>query len=92
MWCVYIVTCADGSFYTGVTTDIERRIKEHNDTKKGNKGARYTRARQPVSLTYLEYLNDRSGACKREAAIKRLNRKQKLELISQQNTYQQLEN
>lgn len=77
-WFIYIVECADGSFYTGITTDTERRIAEHNST---TKGARYTRARQPVKLRYTEQALNRSEASKREYKIKKLSRAQKLELF-----------
>lgn len=75
---VYILKCADGTFYTGWTTDIEARIKTHNS----GSGAKYTRGRRPVSLAYYEELPDRSAALKREAAIKRLPRDKKAELIA----------
>lgn len=77
-WSVYILKCADTSLYTGVTTDTKRRVQEHNQ---GKLGAKYTRARRPVELLYTEECDDRSGACKREAAIKKLSRQQKLLLI-----------
>ena len=79
MWFVYIVECADKSLYTGVTRDVERRLQEHNHDDK--LGARYTRARRPVKLCYQETCDDRAAACKREAAIKRMTRQHKLELI-----------
>lgn len=79
-WTVYILTCADATLYTGVTTDLERRLKEHNDCDK--KGAKYTRTRRPVSLSYSEQFNDRSSACKREAEIKKMTRSRKLKLIT----------
>lgn len=75
---VYILKCSDGTFYTGWTTDIEARVKTHNS----GCGAKYTRGRRPVSLAYYEELPDRSAALKREAAIKRLPRNKKLELIA----------
>lgn len=75
---VYILRCADSTFYTGWTTDIEARVNTHNS----GSGAKYTRGRRPVSLVYYEELPDRSAALKREAAIKRLPRKKKLELIA----------
>ncbi len=78
-WFVYVLRCSDDSLYTGVTTDVPRRLEEHNS--KG-KSARYTRARQPVALVYKEQLANRSAACKREAQIKGLTRSQKLQLIS----------
>jgi len=81
-WYVYILRCQDDSLYTGVCTDLERRVQEHNQCNK--KGARYTRARRPVKMVYQEDCENRSEACKREAAIKKLQRKQKLLLINAQ--------
>jgi putative endonuclease len=74
---VYILECADGTLYTGWTTDLERRLKAHN----AGRGARYTRSRRPVTLVYREEVADRSTALRREAAIRRLRRSAKLELI-----------
>lgn len=74
---VYILKCADGSLYTGYTTDIERRVDEHNA---GN-GAKYTRGRTPVSLAYAESFESRSNAMAREYAIKQLSREEKERLI-----------
>lgn len=79
-WTVYILKCADNSLYTGITTDIDRRVDEHNNCNK--KGARYTRARRPVSLVYQEGCTDRAHASKREHALKKLNRTEKLNLTS----------
>jgi putative endonuclease len=76
-WYVYIVKCSDGSLYTGITVDRVRRVIEHNESKKG---AKYTRTRRPVVLVYSETLKDRSSASKREIAIKKLNRIDKLKL------------
>lgn len=77
-WYVYMVFCADDTLYTGITTDLERRLKEHN----GNgKGARYTRSRQPVRLAYYEEHPTRSDAGKREACIKGLDAKAKRRLV-----------
>ena len=75
---VYIVECADNTLYTGYTTDIERRIKEHNQ----GQGAKYTRGRTPVKLCYQEQFKDRSTAQKREYKIKQLTRREKIELIN----------
>ena len=77
-WKVYIVECADGTYYTGITTDIERRILEHNYSFKS---AKYTRSRRPVQLIYEEASQDRSSASKREHQIKKMKRKQKINLI-----------
>lgn len=78
-WFVYVVECADGTFYTGITTDLDRRVHEHN----AGKGARYTRSRRPVVLRYHERLPDRSRASAREYQIKALSRMDKQELIDQ---------
>ncbi len=80
-WYVYMLKCKDGSFYTGITTDLARRVDEHNGVLKN--GARYTRARQPVQLIYQESCEDRSQASKREHAIKKLDRADKQALVSQ---------
>lgn len=72
-----MVKCQDISLYTGITTDISRRIKEHN----AKKGAFYTKNKTPVELVYQETLPNESEARKREAAIKRLTRKEKIDLI-----------
>ncbi|MEA5050968.1 MAG: GIY-YIG nuclease family protein [Oscillospiraceae bacterium] len=74
---VYIVACADGSLYTGWTTDLERRVAAHN----AGSGAKYTRSRRPVRLVYAETFEDRPAALRREAAIKRLPRAEKLALL-----------
>ena len=73
----YILECADGSYYTGWTSDPERRLKQHN----GGTGSRYTRSRLPVKMVYLEPQPDRAAAMKRESAIKRLSREKKRKLI-----------
>ena len=77
---VYIVECADGTFYTGIAMDVGRRLLEHNGVK--GKGARYTSARAPVSLVYELRCGSRSAALKEELRIKRLTRDQKRMLIS----------
>lgn len=74
----YILECADGTYYTGWTTDPERRVRQHN---KGV-GARYTKTRRPVKLVYLEPQPDKISALKRERAIKALSRKQKIKLFN----------
>ncbi len=72
-----MVECVDGTFYTGWTTDPDRRVKVHN----AGRGARYTRVRRPVKLVYVEPQPDRNSAMKRERAIKLMTRKKKQELI-----------
>jgi putative endonuclease len=77
---VYILECADGSLYTGIAIDVQRRLLQHNGAD--GKGARYTSARRPVSLVYEARFESRSAALKEELRIKRLTRSQKLALIS----------
>ena len=78
MYYLYILKCADQTLYTGITTDLERRVAEHNETKLG---AKYTAARRPVSLVFSKKYENRSEASKEEARIKGLKRAEKLELI-----------
>jgi putative endonuclease len=75
-WFVYIVRCRDGSLYTGISTDVEARLATHN----AGRGARYTRARRPVDLLWVERKRNRSYALRREAAIKALPRAAKIRL------------
>jgi putative endonuclease len=79
-WFQYVVQCSDGSFYAGVTTDLSRRVDEHNTS---TRGAKYTRPRRPVRLVYFDDYEDRSSAQKAEARFKKLNRKQKNDIISE---------
>lgn len=76
---VYMLRCGDGTLYTGYTDDPERRARMHN----AGKGAKYTRSRLPVTLVYWEELPDKSAALRREAAIKRMTRQEKLALAAQ---------
>ncbi len=78
-WFVYIVRCADGSLYTGITTDTGRRVHEHNHDSK--LAAAYINSRRPVTLVYQENCSDRSAALKREAQIRKLSRKEKENLF-----------
>ncbi|MDM5271799.1 GIY-YIG nuclease family protein [Sulfurovum sp. zt1-1] len=76
---VYILQCADDTLYTGIATDISRRLKEHNSSEKG---AKYTKSRRPVALVYSEAFPDRSSASRREYEIKKkMSRAEKLSLI-----------
>ncbi len=75
---VYVLECTDGSLYTGITTDVPRRFKEHQD----GTGSRFTRAKGAKRIVHTEQLPDRSSALKREASIKRMSRDQKLTLIA----------
>lgn len=77
-WYVYIMECSDKSLYCGVTTDLSRREREHNQSKIG---ARYTRSRRPVKIVYYENAETRSEACRREWEIKKLSKQQKNQLI-----------
>jgi len=79
---VYIVECIDTTFYVGSTNNLEKRLHEHNHLKCG---AHYTKIRRPVSLKYLETFTTLKEALTREAAIKRLTRKKKIDLIQQKN-------
>ena len=79
MYYTYILRCADDTLYTGITTDIERRVDEHNGN--GDNGARYTRVRRPVQLVYVAEFADRSLASKEEVRIKKLSRTEKQQLI-----------
>ena len=77
-WVVYILACKDGSLYTGITDDLDRRLAAH----RAGKGAKYTRGRAPLTLRYVEECEDHSSALRREYAIKQLTRAEKLELCS----------
>ncbi|MFZ1248093.1 MAG: GIY-YIG nuclease family protein [Leptotrichiaceae bacterium] len=75
--CVYILECNDGTLYTGWTNDIDKRFKAHND----GKGAKYTKGRRPLKLVYLEELETKSEALKRENEIKKMTKDKKRQLI-----------
>ena len=77
MWYLYILRCGDGSLYTGITTDVEKRLEAHRI----GKGAKYTRGRGPLELIYREECGDHSAALRREIEIKALSREEKLKLI-----------
>ncbi len=84
-WYVYVAEGSDGSLYTGITTDIKRRITEHN--KDNIKGAKSLRPKRPVILRYFEEYNDQSEARKRESAIKKWDRDYKIKLILNKKSY-----
>lgn len=75
---VYVVECSDGTYYTGYTTDVQRRVEEHND---GN-GAKYTQGRMPVEVVYVETFDSRSAAQRREHEVKSLSRAAKEALVT----------
>ena len=77
-WFVYMIRAGDGSLYTGITKDVERRFQEHVE---GVRGAKYFHGRTPVAVVYREAGHDRSSASRREAAIKKLRREQKQQLV-----------
>ena len=77
MYHLYILQCADETLYTGITTDLDRRIKEHNFSKSG---AKYTKARRPVTLVYSKRYRNRSTASRAEAKIKQLSKTEKIKL------------
>jgi len=77
-WVVYILKCSDGSFYTGITNDLEARVAAHSD----GSGAKYTKGRGPFEIVYTEECDDRSAASSREFAIKKLSRAEKIKLIA----------
>lgn len=76
---VYILRCGDGTLYTGIARDVDARVAQHNR----GEGAKYTRSRRPVTVCYRERLPNRSAALRREAAIKRLSRAEKLALLNE---------
>ena len=76
-WYLYILECKDGTFYTGITDDVQRRFEQHN----AGKGAKYTRGRGPLKLVYQEVCGSHSEALKREYAVHRMRRQEKLLLI-----------
>jgi len=86
-WTVYLLRCHDNSLYAGITTDIERRLAEHNNSKLG---AKYTRARRPVALAYQESAVDKSSAAKREYQLRTLSKKKKEQLVKLYLTTQQV--
>ena len=79
VWTVYILECGDGTLYTGITDDLERRLKAHSE----GKGAKYTRGRGPLILRHREELADKGAALKREYAIKQLSKAEKMALFSE---------
>ena len=81
MWYLYVLRCGDGTLYTGITTDVERRLEAHRQ----GRGAKYTRGRGPLELAYQEECGTHSEALKREYAVKQLTREEKEDLIGNKN-------
>ena len=79
-WTVYILRCGDGTLYTGIASDVQRRLQEH----RSGKGAKYTRGRGPLEVVYTENCDTKSDALKREAAIKGLKREEKEKLVGRE--------
>lgn len=79
MYFLYILKCADGTLYTGITVDLEKRVREHNSSELG---AKYTRGRRSVKLVFSKKFENRSEASKEEVRIKKMSREQKFELIN----------
>ena len=82
VWYLYILQCGDGSLYTGIATDVEKRLQVH----RSGKGAKYTRGRGPLALVHREACGSHSDALRREMQVKRMSRLQKLELIEKSGT------
>lgn len=80
MWYLYILRCGDGSLYTGITTDVEKRLEAHRT----GRGAKYTRGRGPLELVYREACGGHSDALRRELAVKKMTRGQKIQMIQQE--------
>jgi len=80
--CVYVLECGDGSYYTGYTTDVERRVAEH----RAGEGAKYTRGRTPVELVHCETFDSKSAAMSREYELKQLSRREKERLVGDEAT------
>ena len=78
MWHIYLIRCADNSLYTGITTDVDRRFRQHS----AGKGAKYLKNRQPITLVFQQPIGDRSLASKVEYAVKRLTKKQKEKIVA----------
>ena len=77
-WFVYILQCADGTLYTGITNDLDRRLKAHN----AGTASKYTRVRQPVAMVYQEEIDTKGNALRRELQIKSMSRQQKMDLLN----------
>lgn len=86
VWYLYILRCGDGSLYTGITTDVEKRLAQH----RSGKGAKYTRGRAPLELVYREICGSHSDALKRECTVKAMSREKKQELAGQWEKFTQI--
>lgn len=89
-WNLYMIRCGDGSLYTGITTDVERRLLEHIDSKGIGKGAKFLRGKQPLTLVYQAAVGNRSEAQQLEYTVKRLAKTDKEALVSAHLTLQEL--
>ena len=78
IWYVYILQCADGTLYTGITNDLDRRLKAHN----AGTASKYTRVRRPVAMVYQEEIDTKGNALRRELQIKSMSRQQKMDLLN----------
>lgn len=85
-WTLYMIRCRDGSLYTGITTDVSRRLAEHRDCAGDGKGAKFLRGKSPLELVYAAQVGDRSEASRLEYTVKRLTRAQKEALVNRQLT------
>lgn len=91
-WAVYMIRCGDGSLYTGITTDVERRLREHKDTDGQGRGAKFLRGKQPLQLVYKIQVQNRSSALQMEYALKQLSKSEKESLVRNENTLPELLN
>jgi len=91
-WTMYLIRCGDGSLYTGITTDVERRLREHNDENGAGRGAKFLRGRQPLTLVYQTALANRSEALRMEYTVKQLSKADKEALVDNRLSLQELQN
>lgn len=89
-WVLYMIRCGDGSLYTGITTDVERRLQEHADVDGQGRGAKFLRGKQPLHLVYKIQVPNRSSALQLEHALKQLSKSEKESLVRNENTLQEL--
>lgn len=92
VWLLYLIRCADGSLYTGITTDVERRLREHRDENGAGLGAKFLRGKQPLTLVYQTLLPNRSEALRLEYRVKQLSKADKEALVANKLSLQTLLN